>query len=89
MRLCIYVLSYQLSYILSYLLHFLSIHKLLVYPPYQLQNISDITEGVHWVQLHHSREKSRPFQKKCKNKIFHLVLPHFKAKHADFDGLPK
>ena len=42
-----------------------------------LRNISDITEGVHWVQLNRPWEKSHPFQKEYKKKIFHLVLPHF------------
>ena len=26
-----------------------------------LRNVSEVTEGIHWVQLHHPREKSRPF----------------------------
>ena len=91
MCLCIYVLSYQLFYI-SYLLHFLSLHKSLVYPPFifcmmnvvriwqgnmVLQNISDVTQGVHWVQLYHPQEKSCPFQKEYKKEIFHLVFRHF------------
>ena len=42
-----------------------------------LRNISDVTEGVHLVQLQHPREKSRPFQKEYQRKFFHLVLPHF------------
>ena len=41
------------------------------------RNISEVTEGVHWVQLYRPREKSHPFQKEYKKKIFHLVLPHF------------
>ena len=43
-----------------------------------LRNISDVTEGVHWVHLHRPREKSCPFQKEYNNEVFYLVLPHFK-----------
>ena len=28
-----------------------------------LRNISDVTEELHWVQLHHSQDKSHPCQK--------------------------
>ena len=42
-----------------------------------LRNVSDVTEGVDWMQLHRPRKKSHPFQKEYKKEIFHLVLPHF------------
>ena len=42
-----------------------------------LRDISDVTEGVHWVQMLRPRKKSFPFQKEYKEEIFHLVLPQF------------
>ena len=37
-----------------------------------LRNISGVTDGLHWVPLHHSWEK-----KEYKNEIIHLVFHHF------------
>ena len=42
-----------------------------------LRNISDVTEGVHWVQLHHPRQKSHLFKKNTKREFsicFCLIL---------------
>ena len=62
---------------LLYLLHFLLLHKSSVYPHFVyilfeecsddetmnivLRNISTLRKGVHWMRLHHPREKSRAF----------------------------
>ena len=42
-----------------------------------MRNTSDVTEGIHWVQLQHPQYKSHPFQKEYKKEIFNLVLAHF------------
>ena len=47
-----------------------------------LRNTSDVTDGVHWVQLHRLRQKSTRFQKEYKEGIFHWVLPHFNFSSA-------
>ena len=39
------------------------------------RNISDVTEGVHWVRL--QRPRGCAFQKEYKKRFFHLVLLHF------------
>ena len=93
MRLCIYVLSYQLSHVshicftfyhyinhwfIMLLCKFCMMNVVRIWQGnIVLRNISDVTDGVHWVQLHRPREKSCSFKKEYKEEIFHLVLPHF------------
>ena len=91
-NLCAYAfmhLSYQLCYICFTSYHYINhwfVHLLYIFCMMNivrmwqgnivLRNISGVTEGVCWVQLHHAREKSCPF-KRIQNEIFHLVLPDF------------
>ena len=93
MRFCIYVLSYQLSHVshicftfyhyinhwfIMLLCKFCMMNVVRIWQGnIVLRNISDVTDGVHWVQLHRPREKSCSFKKEYKEEIFHLVLPHF------------
>ena len=90
MRLCIYALSYQLSYICFTSYHYINhwfIQLLYIFCMINvvriwqknivLQNISGVTERVHSVRLHRSREKSCSFQRNTKMEFsiqFCLIL---------------
>ena len=61
---------------------FHSFHLPRSYLHYQYKStfVSGVTEGVDWVRLHRSKEKSLPFLKEHEDKIILLGLPHFVEK---------
>ena len=87
MRLCVYALLYQLSFICFTSCHYINhwfIHILYIFcmmyvvrmwqEDIRLQNIKDVTEGVHWIRLHRCPLRKVVHFKGILN--WNFLLPH-------------